>query len=478
MSGSQAKSDEPAGPVRPLPVSGYGYDAANRLVRIQGVASTRWRYWLGDQVANEAHAGQTCTLRLSWLQAGGRPLVETADGIVSRRLLLAGDGAGSTVFEAGVENRLRSYAPHGYRDAADGTHAEPAFQGERFDAESGCYLLGAGHHRPYSPTLGLFLAPDRWAPFDRGGLNALSFCAGDPVNRHDPSGHFWKWVVAGIGIVLGVAAVIASAGTAAGAVGVVLSGGLGALNASGAAAIAGVTLGVASVGVEAASLTAMAKGDDETAGILGWVGLGLGVAGLAPALGKAAMKGAGRLADRMSRFSGRVARRRPPAGGGSAATGRLGPPGGSSPAFNRRGGRLWRTDPTGGQFNVRVTSAPGPKKWARTAGVRPNRFSAPAQRPTSLDFASKRPRPYTHYEGPPVPASALDEPIQVTPDYPHVRFNDAVDTQRYRPVAYSSRYIRDSRVNLPAPAEDVAFLMASSDPADYYIKVALEMKTP
>ncbi|KPZ22499.1 RHS repeat-associated core domain-containing protein, partial [Pseudomonas syringae group genomosp. 3] len=31
--------------------------------------------------------------------------------------------------------------------------------------------------------------PDSLSPFGKGGLNAYAYCAGDPVNRSDPSGH-------------------------------------------------------------------------------------------------------------------------------------------------------------------------------------------------------------------------------------------------------------------------------------------------
>jgi len=55
-------------------------------------------------------------------------------------------------------------------------------------------------YRPYDPIIMGFLSPDSDSPFGQGGLNAYAYCAGDPVNRIDPSGHGWvTWLVAGIG---------------------------------------------------------------------------------------------------------------------------------------------------------------------------------------------------------------------------------------------------------------------------------------
>lgn len=50
------------------------------------------------------------------------------------------------------------------------------------------YLLGNGY-RAYNPALMRFNSPDNQSPFGEGGLNAYAYCAGDPVNSVDPSGH-------------------------------------------------------------------------------------------------------------------------------------------------------------------------------------------------------------------------------------------------------------------------------------------------
>lgn len=80
----------------------------------------------------------------------------------------------------------RAYTAYG---AATQGGAMSAFCGERQDALTGCYHLGNGH-RQFNPVIMRFHSPDALSPFAEGGLNAYAYCAGDPVNRADPSGRF------------------------------------------------------------------------------------------------------------------------------------------------------------------------------------------------------------------------------------------------------------------------------------------------
>ena len=81
--------------------------------------------------------------------------------------------------------------PGGY-DPFGNTRANAAwasrFRGQVWDSRSRLYLLGNGY-RAYSTGLRRFISPDSFSPFGAGGLNTYVYCAGDPINSSDPSGH-------------------------------------------------------------------------------------------------------------------------------------------------------------------------------------------------------------------------------------------------------------------------------------------------
>jgi RHS repeat-associated protein len=62
------------------------------------------------------------------------------------------------------------------------------FTGEYKDSVGGMYALGNGY-RFYHPALMRFMAPDDLSPFGEAGPNPYAYCAGDPINYRDPSGH-------------------------------------------------------------------------------------------------------------------------------------------------------------------------------------------------------------------------------------------------------------------------------------------------
>ena len=281
-------------------MANFGYDASGMWVRLTTDDRTCWRYWGGGRLVNELRVTGDAAddVQVTWVASAGGTLAEKVVGPGERLTLLAAAPGGSVLLEADTAVRPVAYAPHGHRDDSSAL-AAPGFNGEHLDAGSGCYLLGAGHHRPYSPTLGLFLAPDSASPFSAGGLNTLAYCAGDPINRSDPSGHFWKW----IGMAVGVLATVASLGTLA-VVGVTAS------------AVIGATLGVVGTAVEVAA--AVVK--DETAStVLSFVGLGVAAAGLvaaAPAMAKSAMK----LGQKVARLSRNATGARAIGASGSSAS--------------------------------------------------------------------------------------------------------------------------------------------------------------
>ncbi|WP_372030276.1 RHS repeat-associated core domain-containing protein [Pseudomonas kurunegalensis] len=65
------------------------------------------------------------------------------------------------------------------------------FSGQRKESATGQYLLGNGY-RAFNPVLMRFHSPDSLSPMGAGGLNCYAYCAGDPINNIDPSGHMLK----------------------------------------------------------------------------------------------------------------------------------------------------------------------------------------------------------------------------------------------------------------------------------------------
>lgn len=92
------------------------------------------------------------------------------------------------------------YTAYGHASPTRRSHT--GFNGECVLKPLEYYALGAGH-RLYSPSLMRFLSADLLSPFEKGGLNAYAYCAGDPVNRIDPTGQSWYSLFKGIANRLG-----------------------------------------------------------------------------------------------------------------------------------------------------------------------------------------------------------------------------------------------------------------------------------
>jgi hypothetical protein len=126
-----------------------------------------------------------------------------------------------------------------------------------------------------------FLSPDSESPFGSGGINPYAYCAGDPVNRIDPDGHSWvNYALAGAGIALGVAALIASLGTVSSILAATTYIGSAALTPSAVMVVGAAALDIVSLGTGVASLVAEISGADQsTVDILGWVSFATGLTG-------------------------------------------------------------------------------------------------------------------------------------------------------------------------------------------------------
>ncbi|MFJ2688980.1 RHS repeat-associated core domain-containing protein [Pseudomonas sp. NPDC087336] len=109
-----------------------------------------------------------------------------------KRILLATDQQQSVLnaLDANQPNPI-AYTPYGHRPRENRLLSLLGFNGELPDPLTGHYHLGKGY-RQFNPVLMRFNSPDSWSPFGKGGLNAYMYCAGDPVNRADPTGHMLK----------------------------------------------------------------------------------------------------------------------------------------------------------------------------------------------------------------------------------------------------------------------------------------------
>ncbi|MFF7861955.1 MULTISPECIES: RHS repeat-associated core domain-containing protein [unclassified Pseudomonas] len=98
------------------------------------------------------------------------------------QLLLAVDRQNSIIK---VRNS-RCYSPYGFDEVAS-RESILGYNGEHRDVMSGYDLLGNGV-RAYSSVLMRFCSADVLSPFGAGGINAYTYCEGDPINYLDADG--------------------------------------------------------------------------------------------------------------------------------------------------------------------------------------------------------------------------------------------------------------------------------------------------
>jgi RHS repeat-associated protein len=104
---------------------------------------------------------------------------------------LLGTDASTVIIKKSVAEEVKrfNYLPFGFLFLEEGQRLNLAFNGQYLERLMRCYLLGNGY-RAFNAVLMRFMSPDSWSPFARGGINGYVYCGDDPVNRHDPSGHF------------------------------------------------------------------------------------------------------------------------------------------------------------------------------------------------------------------------------------------------------------------------------------------------
>ncbi|WLG96286.1 RHS repeat-associated core domain-containing protein [Pseudomonas sp. FP198] len=177
----------------------YQYDPLDRLAdcTVTDQASAR-RFYAKGRISNEIQ-GQ---MQRSVVQHGDQLLAQQQcrDGTVETTLLATDRQRSVLQLLDAIQPGPLAYTPYGHRAPANGLLSLLGFNGERADPVTGHYLLGNGY-RAFNPVLMRFNSPDSLSPFGAGGLNVYAYCAGDPLNRTDKTGHasgFFAWVMKSI----------------------------------------------------------------------------------------------------------------------------------------------------------------------------------------------------------------------------------------------------------------------------------------
>jgi RHS repeat-associated protein len=175
-----------------------------------------------DQRKNAIEPTGSGDAKTAWLRTGANCMLEIGPDGAQKDIVT--DGKGSVVATGGTGGlKIRGYMAYGYAPAADSAQSTLGYNGEYTDPVTGNYHLGNGY-RAFSPTLNRFTAPDSLSPFGGGGLNTYAYCAGDPINAIDPTGHikWWQWAIVGVSSAFALASVAFDGAEIFAAIGAVL----------------------------------------------------------------------------------------------------------------------------------------------------------------------------------------------------------------------------------------------------------------
>jgi RHS repeat-associated protein len=166
----------------------YRYDPLDRLTsHAQSDTPQHHRFYCKSRLATEIQGA----IGYSIVQHGDLLLAQQQrENDALDTTLLATDLQRSVLhtLKKNAERQPIAYSPYGHHRVESGLTSLLGFNGERTDPVTGHYLLGNGY-RAFNPVLMRFNSPDSLSPFGKGGLNAYTYCLGDPVNLTDSNGH-------------------------------------------------------------------------------------------------------------------------------------------------------------------------------------------------------------------------------------------------------------------------------------------------
>jgi len=175
-------------PLQRITLCHYLYDALDRLIgHTPSDELQLQRFYCKSRLTTEIQG----VMKNSIVQDGDLLLAQQRFEVGTLKTsLLATDPQRSVMqtLKADQPSQFLAYSPYGHRSTENGLLSLLGFNGERPDPVTGHYLLGNGY-RAFNPVLMRFNSPDSLSPFGKGGLNAYSYCLGDPINKYDPDGH-------------------------------------------------------------------------------------------------------------------------------------------------------------------------------------------------------------------------------------------------------------------------------------------------
>ncbi|MEJ5082651.1 RHS repeat-associated core domain-containing protein [Ochrobactrum sp. MYb379] len=160
----------------------FFYDAANRIISEGGTVFV----YRGSSLVNQSQGLDTVRF-----VGGGAAQVRTGE---NAGVWLSGSEANGSVLSvdnanADTKHYDIAYSPYGEIPSDQKTPSTIGYTGQRKSNLLDGYHLGNGY-RLYQPSLRRFTSPDSMSPFGLGGINPYAYCAGDPINSTDPTGHF------------------------------------------------------------------------------------------------------------------------------------------------------------------------------------------------------------------------------------------------------------------------------------------------